>query len=139
MEDRCKTMKGRPTKFDKVVRREICQMTSRGTRMAAAGSSEDMTYLTAISGKSSYSVRSEQRDYIFVSYTLQKLRCIHHHKGKCEKVLCSLHPQLRVLCLTQLDLRGRVDSSLVCCSLGWQFLLINLSHLDHLGRLTGVT
>ena len=49
MEERCKKM-GRTTKFDKVVRREICQMTSRGTRLAVTGSDADTSYLMAISG-----------------------------------------------------------------------------------------
>merc|ERR550534_3374380 len=51
MEDRCKTMKGRPTKFDKVVRREICQITTTGTRLGLTTGSDDLSYLTAISGQ----------------------------------------------------------------------------------------
>ena len=47
METRCKTMARPTTKFDKVVRREICQVYSRGTLM---GSNCTESYLTAISG-----------------------------------------------------------------------------------------
>ena len=47
MEKRCKSMI-RATKFDKVVRREICQVSSRGTMM---GSNGNEAYLTAIFGR----------------------------------------------------------------------------------------
>ena len=47
MEKRCKSMT-RATKFDKVVRREICQVTSPGTMM---GSNCSEAYLTSIFGK----------------------------------------------------------------------------------------
>ena len=46
MESRCKSM-ARPTKFDRVVRREICQVASRGTLME---SSCTESYLTAVYG-----------------------------------------------------------------------------------------
>ena len=46
MESRCRSM-GRPTKFDKVVRREICQVSSRATMM---GLNFAESYLTAIFG-----------------------------------------------------------------------------------------
>ena len=32
MEQRCRSSKSKVTKFDKVVRRELCQVTTRGTR-----------------------------------------------------------------------------------------------------------
>ena len=46
MESRCRSM-GRPTKFDRVVRREICQVSSRATMM---GLNFAESYLTAIFG-----------------------------------------------------------------------------------------
>ena len=47
MEKRCKSMT-RPSKFDRVVRREICQVSSPGTMM---GLNSSEAYLTAIFGK----------------------------------------------------------------------------------------
>ena len=47
MEKRCKSM-ARPSKFDRVVRREICQVSSPGTMM---GLNSSEAYLTAIFGK----------------------------------------------------------------------------------------
>ena len=35
----------------KVVNREICQMTSKGTRLATTGTTADLCYLTAVSGQ----------------------------------------------------------------------------------------
>ncbi|XP_065349562.1 DNA mismatch repair protein Msh6 [Cloeon dipterum] len=57
MAERCKTIRN-PTKFDKVVRREVCQITSKGTRLYLAiegdPSTEDHLYLFSITeGKSS--------------------------------------------------------------------------------------
>ena len=48
MDQRVKQMH-RPSKFDKVVKREICQITSRGTRLGSSAS--DLAYLVAISGE----------------------------------------------------------------------------------------
>ena len=47
METRCRSMARPATKFDKVVKREICQVSSRGTMM---GSNSTESYLTAIVG-----------------------------------------------------------------------------------------
>ena len=46
MEDRCRST-SRPTKFDRVVRREICQVMSRVTKLGADSSE---SYLTALYG-----------------------------------------------------------------------------------------
>ncbi|KAF4529870.1 hypothetical protein B566_EDAN018097 [Ephemera danica] len=54
MQNRCKQMSA-PTKFDKVVKREVCQVTSKGTRMYLAiegdATTSDNAYLLAITEK----------------------------------------------------------------------------------------
>lgn len=54
MEKRCKNM-GRPTKFDRVVKREVCQISTRGTRVYSVldgeASESSTNYLLAISEK----------------------------------------------------------------------------------------
>ncbi|XP_059468886.1 DNA mismatch repair protein Msh6-like [Neocloeon triangulifer] len=57
MQERCKTIRN-PTKFDKVVKREVCQVTSKGSRMYLAiegdAATEDHLYLYSITeGRSS--------------------------------------------------------------------------------------
>lgn len=57
MENRCKSM-GKPTKFDKVVKREICQVSVKGSTIYTAQLSEPQNelphYMYAINTKVSY-------------------------------------------------------------------------------------
>lgn len=66
MEERCKKM-ARATKFDRVVHREICQITSKGTRrygfLDAQNNESQPAYLLAVAEKSFESISGCQSEY----------------------------------------------------------------------------
>lgn len=87
----------RPTKFDKVVRREICQITSTGTRITG---SKDVNYLTAICAKKSLDDDQVSIGLCFVDTSMGKVHLSRFEDDKelsCLETLLAFYPPIEIV------------------------------------------
>ena len=90
---RCSNM-SRPTKWDKVVRREICQITSKGTKI---NDSSECNYLAAICGQKSLNEGQITVGLCFVDTSIGKVHLSQFEDDKqlsCLETLLAFYPPI---------------------------------------------
>ena len=98
---RCSNM-SRPTKWDKVVRREICQITSKGTKI---NDSSECNYLAAICGQKSLNEGQITVGLCFVDTSIGKVHLSQFEDDKqlsCLETLLAFYPPI-----------GKADKSVI--------------------------
>ena len=95
---RCSKM-SKPSKLDKVVRREICQITTQGTKINESSSGNN--YLTAICGQKSMNEGQITVGVCFVDTSMGEVHLSQFEDDKqlsCLETLLAFYPPIEILC-----------------------------------------